>query len=81
MPLHVKVLCTHLMSPGLCKIMLEEISFLSEHVGLFRRGRHVEISEPVKLLLMNKIYESKLICKMGFGVLYLLFVIFGWDWR
>ena len=67
------------MRPGLCKIMLEEISFLSEHVGLFRRGRHVEISEPVKLLLMKK-YQNKLVYKMDFGVIYLLSVIFGWDW-
>ena len=66
MPLHEKVFCTHLMCSGLCKIMLEEIPFLSEHVGLFRRSRHVEISEPVKLLLVNKIYESKLVYKMGF---------------
>ena len=59
--------------------MLEEISFLSEHLGLFRRSRHVEISEPVKLLLMKK-YQNKLVYKMDFGVIYLLSVIFGWDW-
>ena len=69
------------MCSGLCKIMLEEIPFLSEHVGLFRRGRHVEISEPVKLLLVNKIYEANLYIRWVFGVLYLLPVIFGWDWR
>ena len=54
MPLHLKVFCTHLMRSGLGKIVLEEIAFLSEHVRLFRCGRHVEISEPVKLLLMKK---------------------------
>ena len=79
MPLHEKVFYTHLIRSGLGKIMLEEISFLSEHLGLFRRSRHVEISEPVKLLLMKK-YQNKLVYKMDFGVIYLLSVIFGWDW-
>ena len=52
--LHEKVFfCTHLMRSGLGEIMLEEISFLSEHISLFRCSSHVEITEPVKLLLMN----------------------------
>ena len=52
---------------GLGKVMLEKVPLLSEHVGLFRCNRHVEIREPVKLLLMKKNYESKLFYKMDFG--------------
>ena len=77
LPSMKRVFCTHLMRSGLGKIMLEEISFLSEHLSLFRRCSHVEISEPVKLLLMKKIHDSKPIYKMGFGLIYPLSVSFS----
>ena len=67
-PLQEKVFYTHLMRcSGLGKVVLEKIPLLSEHVGLFGCDRHVEIREPVKLFLRNKIYESKLFYKMDFG--------------
>lgn len=76
-----RFLCTHLMRSGLCEIMLEEISFLSEHLSLFRRCSHVEISEPVKLLLIKKIHENQKLCVAIFGMNDLLSVsILKWGY-